>query len=177
MAESLNHGTMIPAVTWQSNNSQVEKWCYVDVVGNCGSYGGLCQWDEMMAYAPSGGGNPSTTQGICPVGWHVPSDPEWKSLEMQLGMTQALADQTNQWRGAPVGTALKVGGTAGYEALLSGHCAGGACSLLTQYEFMHSSTEFGTMGWRRCLQAGSAGVGRFNTFPESWGLSVRCVLD
>jgi uncharacterized protein (TIGR02145 family) len=178
MAENLDHGTMIPAASWQTNNSQAEKWCYGDVLSNCGSYGGLYQWDEMMDYSPSDGGNPSTTQGICPVGWHVPSDEEWKTLEMQLGMSQALADLIDAWRGAPAGTALKVGGTSGYDALLSGRCVGGACGLLSQYEFMHSATEYTSVyAWRRCLQLADAGVGRFKTFPKSWGLSVRCVLD
>ncbi len=92
-------------------------------------------------------------------------------------MAPAVADLVNQWRGAPVGTALKVGGSSGYDALLSGRCAGGTCSLLSQYEFVHTATDFGTMAWRRCLQSASAGVGYFNTFPKTWGLSLRCVLD
>jgi len=157
----------VSAATFQTNNTQVEKWCYGDLQSNCATYGGLYQWDEMMDYAPSDGGNPSTTQGICPPGWHVPSDPEWKTLETQLGMSQVQADLTNQWRGGPVGTTLKTGGSAGYDALLSGRCAGGACALVTQYEFVHTSTDYGTMGWRRCLQISSDAVGRFNTFPKT----------
>jgi uncharacterized protein (TIGR02145 family) len=43
---------------------------------------------------------------LCPAGWNVPSDQEWKNLEMFLGMTQAQADNTS-WRGTTEGTKLK----------------------------------------------------------------------
>ena len=60
---------------------------------------------------------------------------------------------------------------------MSGRCAGGSFQLLTQYEYMYSSTELGTMAWRRCLGSVATTVGRWNTFPKDWALSVRCVLD
>jgi uncharacterized protein (TIGR02145 family) len=43
---------------------------------------------------------------ICPVGWNVSSDQDWKDVEMYLGMTQAQADNTS-WRGTTEGTKLK----------------------------------------------------------------------
>ncbi len=45
-------------------------------------------------------------QGLCPTGWHVPTDEAWKELEMELGMTQAEADDDG-WRGTPVGDQMK----------------------------------------------------------------------
>ena len=50
--------------------------------------------------------NPSGVQGACPNGWHVPSDNEWKQMEMFLGMTQAQADGSG-WRGTDQGGKLK----------------------------------------------------------------------
>ena len=41
-------------------------------------------------------------KGICPEGWHLPSDEEWKQLEMFLGMTRQQAND-NSWRGAEEG--------------------------------------------------------------------------
>ncbi len=37
-------------------------------------------------------------QGVCPDGWHLLSDGDWKELEMFLGMTALSADSTG-WRG------------------------------------------------------------------------------
>src|ERR1051325_11630044 len=53
---------------------------------------------------------PSGVQGICPAGWHLPSDAEWKLLEMNLGMSQAETD-TTEWRGTTEGGKLKEAGT------------------------------------------------------------------
>lgn len=48
-----------------------------------------------------GGGN------ICPTGWHVPNDQDWKQLEMTLGMDQATVNITDTWRGVDEGGKLK----------------------------------------------------------------------
>jgi uncharacterized protein (TIGR02145 family) len=45
-------------------------------------------------------------QGVCPDGWHLPADAEWKVLEMFLGMSQADADKYD-WRGSDEGGQLK----------------------------------------------------------------------
>ena len=36
--------------------------------------------------------NPSEVMGVCPDGWHLPSDAEWKELEMFLGISQEGMD-------------------------------------------------------------------------------------
>ena len=55
--------------------------------------------------AVSSSTNPSEVQGACPTGWHLPSDDEWKQLEMHLGMSQSEADVTG-WRGKNQGSEL-----------------------------------------------------------------------
>ncbi len=116
-------------------------------------------------------------QAACPDGWHVPSDEEIKQLEMFLGMTQAEADMTNTWRGTGVGTSLITGGDSGFEALLSGRRSPSGFSLMGRMEYTWTSTPFGGYGWRRCLDKYQNTVGRWNTFPKSYGFSVRCVKD
>jgi uncharacterized protein (TIGR02145 family) len=178
MARNLDVGVMVAGTANQLDNGVIEKYCYADLPANCATYGGLYQWDEMMGYAPSDPANPSTTRGICPPGWHVPSDAEWQELEMHLGMTAEEASMVNTWRGEGVGTALKPGGASGYDALMSGRRDNGPFNLITLYEYMYSSTEhLSSYAWRRCLGAADDDVGRWNTFPKTWGLSVRCVLD
>jgi len=80
MAQNLNIGTRINGSDEQTDNQVIEKYCYDDLESNCDVYGGLYQWDEMMQYVTTEG-----TQGICPAGWHVPTDGEWIELTNYLG--------------------------------------------------------------------------------------------
>lgn len=82
MAENLNYGTQIVSTQVQAANCVMEKYCYnndpVNCNGSAGSqpaFGGLYQWDELMMYD-----NTPASQGICPPGWHVPSESEWTVL-------------------------------------------------------------------------------------------------
>lgn len=54
---------------------------YGDDVQNENTYGLLYSWDAVMNGAGSSNNNPSGIQGICPSGWHVPSNSEWCELE------------------------------------------------------------------------------------------------
>lgn len=44
-------------------------------------------------------------RGVCPTGWHVPSDPEWKVLEAYIGVPSDELDKLAAWRGT-VGATL-----------------------------------------------------------------------
>ena len=48
-------------------------------------YGYMYTWDNVMHGEPSSSSNPSGVRGICPTGWHVPSDAEWTELEEYVG--------------------------------------------------------------------------------------------
>lgn len=49
-------------------------------------YGRLYSWSAMMNGASASASNPSGVQGVCPMGWHIPSDEEWTALEITLGL-------------------------------------------------------------------------------------------
>ena len=83
MAENLNVGTRISGSSNQTNNSIIEKYCYDDLEANCNTYGGLYQWDEAMQYSATEG-----VKGICPTGWHLPTDAEWTTLADFLAENQ-----------------------------------------------------------------------------------------
>jgi uncharacterized protein (TIGR02145 family) len=87
MGENLNVGTRIESTKDQTDNRIIEKYCYNDVEYNCDIYGGLYQWDEMMQYNPpeDTGTITGTIQGICPDGWHIPTQKEWLTLKDYLG--------------------------------------------------------------------------------------------
>jgi len=78
--ENLNVGNMIAGTIEQSNNGTIEKYCYGNILANCNSYGGLYQWPEAMKYQGTAG-----AQGICPTGWHLPTDMDYTVLTTFLG--------------------------------------------------------------------------------------------
>ena len=54
------------------------------------------------------------TEDVCPSGWHIPSDGEWQTLEISLGMSESDA-ASEGWRGAPVGYYMKSSSVWPYE--------------------------------------------------------------
>ena len=175
-------GTMITGVTAQSNNSVLEKYCYGDIPANCTIYGGLYQWAETVQYLNGATNTTSPSpafstnvQGICPTGFHIPTDTEYKTLEIQLGMTQGQADTTG-WRGTNQGTKLKLGGTSGFNMPLAGNrTTDGSFISLSSFATLWSSSESSpTSAWRRYLYSGNATVNR-GTGGKGLGFSVRCL--
>ncbi len=73
MAENLR-------VTRDAEGNNITRYCYANNTTNCTLYGGLYTWYTTMNGQSSSSGNPSGVQGICPIGWHVPSDAEWTEL-------------------------------------------------------------------------------------------------
>jgi uncharacterized protein (TIGR02145 family) len=80
MKENMNVGEYISVSVLPSDNGIIEKYCWNDVPDSCDSWGGLYQWYEVMQYVATPG-----VQGICPVGWHIPTDLEFESLANYLG--------------------------------------------------------------------------------------------
>ncbi len=186
MAENLNIGTMIIGDENQTNNGIIEKYCYNNNTSNCDTYGGLYQWYEAMQYITTTG-----TQGICPTGWHLPTDDEYKTLEMQLGMSSLDANNTG-WRGTDEGSKLSGNeplwmngnldqntnfGTSGFACLPGGlRYTGGSLGLLSKYIYLWTSSESSTYSWSRSLSYYYAQVYRsFN--HRTYGLSVRCLRN
>ena len=168
---NLNVGTMVTGVTAQTNNSTLEKYCYNDTESNCTTYGALYQWDEAMQYVTT-----EKAKGVCPANSHIPSDAEWKTLEMQLGMTQAQADATG-WRGTDQGTQLKSGGGSGINVLLAGHRNnGGPFGGMSSSTDLWSSSESSSSAWSRYLSDGYATVDR-DIDVKVYGFSVRCLRN
>jgi uncharacterized protein (TIGR02145 family) len=171
LQENLSVGTMILSSATPSNNSIIEKFCYQNIPANCGVYGGLYTWDELMAYASAAG-----AQGICPQGWHLPTDEEWKSLEIALGMSASEADLTG-WRGTDQGTQLKTGGSSGFEALMAGILNLGFFSdLSVNTYFATSSSPSAANIWARQLNETDPKISRYQTLKQN-AISVRCLKN
>lgn len=182
MEENLRVGTRIVGAENMADNGTVEKYCQNDDPVNCEVFGGLYQWSEMMQYSTQQG-----IRGICPSGWHLPTDEEWKQLEIQLGMSQNEADNTGL-RGTDEGKKLKStsgwfengNGTnsSGYNALPAGYRdAWGGLHGLSEGCFWWTSTEVSTLqSWYHGLGYYSDGVLRREDYKTT-GLSVRCIKD
>jgi uncharacterized protein (TIGR02145 family) len=100
-------------IGWDTLGVSDRAYCWND--GNGDTYGALYTWaaatnDTSSNLIPSG------VQGVCPNGWHIPSDEEWKQLEAFLGMSLSDLDKIS-WRGTDQGTQLKTGGASEFEAL------------------------------------------------------------
>ena len=171
---NLDVGTMITGSTSQTNNGVVEKYCYNNDPANCTTYGGLYQWNEIMQYSTTEG-----VQGICPAGFHLPTDAEWKTLEMYLGMTQAEADAVG-WRGTDQGTKLKSGGSSGFNALFGGaRFPPDEFYDIGAYSNFWTSSQFDAENaWRRIMHSPITTVGRTNVgYTKPFGLSARCLKN
>ncbi len=183
MKENLKVGTFISGAEDMTNNSVTEKFCYDDIPANCDIYGGLYQWDEMMNYSIQEG-----SRGICPQGWHIPSDQDWKTLEMHLGMTQAEADAPD-WRGTDQGDVIKTtsgwveGGngsnTTGFSGLPAGYRGAEALEFgaITEGAYWWTSSQFSDVQtWYRAVGQYTGMINRTYNYKGS-GVSIRCVKD
>ncbi len=81
MTENMRVGSMLASGSTapNPNNGYVEKWCYDNNPTNCTTYGALYSWDEAMQGSTTPG-----ARGICPVGWHIPTDDELTTLGNNL---------------------------------------------------------------------------------------------
>jgi uncharacterized protein (TIGR02145 family) len=117
-ATHYSNGTEVSLITesseWSAMNASNKAYCYYDNSASKGAiYGALYTW-AAATNGVSSTATPSGVQGICPNGWHIPSDNEWKQLEVFLGMTQAQAEELN-WRGTDQGAKLKAITTLWYD--------------------------------------------------------------
>ena len=176
MKENLNFGERIDDTIGQSNNATFEKYCYNNDTLNCDLYGGLYQRDEAMSHSTDEG-----VQGVCPKNWHLPSDNEWKQMEIFLGMDSASAD-TSGFRGTDQGAQLISGGLSGFNALYGGvyHGLNEEFEGMGNYALFWTSTLVTPYGVRRGLYDFDTGVYRGISNVEEglfYGYNVRCVKD
>jgi uncharacterized protein (TIGR02145 family) len=140
--ENLNIGNRVNAGVSQTNNSVIEKYCYNNDTNRCNVYGGLYQWAEMVQYlngvTNTTHWNPLPTgnvQGICPVGWHVPSLGEAQALMASLGGASLAGGAIKEIGLVHWGPLSNIGATnsSGFTALPSGSQLNGSFSNLRYY--------------------------------------------
>ena len=125
-------------------------------------------------------------RGLCPSGWHVPTDGEWMTMEMALGMSESEANSLG-YRGTDQGTQMKTtyGWNGGYNGTNSSGFSGlpggkrrydGGFDDAGYNGYWWSSSPLNSNAWDRYLLYYEESVGR--TANYRWdGYSVRCVRD
>jgi uncharacterized protein (TIGR02145 family) len=179
MQENLNIGTRIDGSQNAADNGIIEKYCYDNNDSLCNNYGGLYQWNEMMDYNPTDNENTGTTRGVCLVGWHLPTDAEWRELVDYLGGESIVGGMmkesgTLHWSDPNTGATNISGFTA-----LPGGCRdiGPNFGALGDQASFWSSTE-GGLGttWYRKIDYNSVNV-YHNYWDKEAGYSVRCIRN
>jgi uncharacterized protein (TIGR02145 family) len=187
LKENLNVGVMIPGSQSQSNNGTIEKYCFNNEPDSCAKYGGLYQWHEMIQYTGQQG-----AQGICPPGWHLPTDEEWKVLEGAVDSQYGIGDnawENGGYRGFDAGANLKA--TSGWYQNGNGTDLFGFSGLPGGYrdydgiffeaglngQWWTSTESYLNNTWSRYLAYGSSKAGRYFNFDKENGFSVRCLKD
>ena len=117
----------------------------------------------------------SRSKYVCPEGFGLPSDEDWKYLEIELGMNQETADSTG-WRGTDQGTLLYVGGSSGFEAISAGYRRpdGTYTMGITNSANFWTSSDSANLPFRRALKEDRTTVFR-GTGDSLIGYSVRCI--
>lgn len=124
------------------------------------------------------------SRGLCPSGWHVPTDGEFMTLELELGMSQGWVNATG-WRGTDQGTQMKSSVTNSpswngtNESGFSGLSGGRRDNLgffLDEGNWAAFWSNNWDISWLRVLGNEESGVARFICNPQC-GHSIRCVWD
>ena len=126
---------------------------------NLATYGRLYNWYAVTNAA-----------GLCPTGWHVPTDAEWTALETHLGAGAGnqLKAASPTWDGT---------NSSGFSALPGGYrYISGSFSGLGGYGGWWSSSPSGSSAWYRDLDFGSSIVYQGSNNVR-FGFFVRCVRD
>jgi len=126
-------------------------------------------------------------QGVCPDGWHVPSDGEWLTLEIFAGMSPDVANQMMSYRGY-IAYKFKTCGTDFWITNIGtdefGFSAKGAGKYHERTIWCFNDLKLNGTWWTyglenlmvRQVTDFQAGIWRGVTVPN-WAISVRCIKD
>jgi len=192
MKQNLNIGTRIDAADDQSNIADgIEKYCYENndvnpdpsdygFSGGCDTDGALYQWHTVMGFPQVCDNHNASApciidvnhRGICPNGWHVPTDGEWAALKTYLGgsgIAYKIQATSPVWVGD---------NSSGFTALRTGTRATDGTFSSHYYTTFFRSTymDSADFGWNHWLYNGDLEINRGN-YSRSSGFSLRCLKN
>ena len=159
---------MVDGKEWTTENVSVAtagSYCFDDAEANCRRYGRLYTWEAAQRACQTLG-----------TGWRLPAEDEWRRLAKHYGgIREDSADA-----GKAVYTALLIGGTSGFNALLSGNrnANDGQYARLEAHGFYWTATETAAgSAWFYNFGRGGQAVNRHREGSKQMAVSVRCVRD
>jgi len=166
-SENYDNGDAIPAglsdSEWSSTTSGATA-VYGESASNLETYGRLYNWYAV-----------DDVRGLCPSGWHVPTDGEWTVMTDFLGGENVAGGQmktTYGWNGGGNGT-----NSSGFSGLPGGYRNyNGYFNGAGFFGYWWSSSPVGSSAWDRYLYNSVEDVYR-NYGLQRGGFSVRCVRD
>jgi len=176
---------------WDSLRVDEKAYCfYNNSNSNLAIYGALYSWNAAVNGQDSLAPGEEYIQGVCPDGWHLPSDADWLELESSLGMPVQEAN-TEGWRGN-IGGKLKSAGRdhwlmpnegatneTRFSALPAGDRFPDGLYFNLRYTTLYwTSTSYDDeTAWARGLGYLTTTMYRGHEDTKNWGFSVRCVRD
>ena len=187
MAENLKY---LPSVVSSGTGSQNAPYYYVydyngtnvtdaKATANYNTYGVLYNWTAAMNGTASSTANPSGVQGVCPTGWHLPSDAEWIQLSDFLGGASIAGGKlkepnTTHWKTPNTGATNETG----FTALPGGYRTGGGTFGYIRFDGLWwGATGYSSYGaWDHGMFYDDSGLVRTGSGKED-GFSIRCLKD
>lgn len=160
MAENMRSAT-------DSRGIKTERYCYDGHLENCDGFGGLY--------------SASVAETICPPGWRLPGDDDFKDMEKTIGLDPPEVD-TNGWRGDPVGERLKDVSWGGMDDVGFGALPGGFIDSNGNARGMGEQAHFWGVrfssdeSWRRFLHSDESKIFR-GVALRDLKFSVRCLKN
>ena len=160
-------GTTSPATANISGITNPKyQWSYGGNENNVATYGRLYTWFTV-----------TDSRGVCPTGWHLPSDAEWDILSAYLGVNaggKMKETGSTHWGSPNVGATNE----SGFTALSAGSLVGGVFYDLggAGGGWWSSSQYSADLAWYRACGVTHADLYKSYTSKQT-GWSVRCLKD
>jgi len=181
----MNYRTVVIGTqTWMAENLNCDvsgSKCYNNSEANCDKYGRLYDWATAMGLPSSCNSTTCASQitakhrGICPSGWHLPSDAEWTTITDFVGGSSTAGTKlkaTTGWNENGNGT-----DEFGFSALPGGYGrSGGSFSTVGDYGSWWSASENGSAAYGRYMGYRYEGV-NYDYDDKNNLFSVRCLQD
>ena len=193
LKENINIGARINILDGNSSfqnqenfSSGIQKYCYDNNEILCATYGGLYQWHTFMGFDQSCDGNynsdicniTSRQQGLCPDGWHVPTDSEWWAMAALIDSDSVFGGYlketgTSHWSSPNVGAT----DAYGFTALPAGLIIYNSFASMGNNTFFWTATSEGNSSVYAIYLNSSNSEFNISSYGGATGFSARCVKD
>ena len=159
--------------TTDNSGNPISNMCYDNNSENCEEYGNLYTYEVVI------------DDDICPIGWHIPTDIDWKVLENILGMSEQDQNDLGWRTSGGIGAKMKDDGTwngsntSGFTGLPGGRYNEDQNSYgsMNLEGFFWSPSIDTVMNFYRVLHTNDNGVFRGSEVINDDAMSVRCIQD